>query len=584
MHSLALAYGALALLAVVARWLPSLGAAALALAVVALALLPTAGLWHRGAVRRLQGLHRFAPERWLGRWAAKRVPGQVFAAIVAVALTAAVVLQSPLFGAIEWTLLAAAPLVFAAVRGGALARARRLFSRGVYAVSAADGVARLVTFALLCAVWLAGRYVLAEGAGKPLADAVYELQSAWPAMGTATARWAIDAGAWGQGILATLDGASPVPWWRVAIAALFLPLTVFGHAVWSAAGATVDVAGWRRMIGVQLTDASVPPPIGRSRATAYGACLAAAIAVIVVAFAQADAALARQERLLALEALPSCERIGARTYSLGTLAKVAAYTKVLEEGMQSRRASACERIAQMRRLAEKNVDGYLDWYFSLGGDWTRAALMLAGDVESLLAVKFDRLVASDPQVVALIDGLQHDQHYLLEVASLGRNGLADLLEQQRLVLDERQCRAVTDAGSGIAVLPRYDGLRARLVASATSGVVAGAFAGALTSRAMARASMRAAGRGLGKAATRRGVSRAGSAAAGAAAGAVAGSVVPGVGTAAGIVAGAAAGIATDVAMLAVEEKLTREDMRRDLLAAVDESLATLRIAFDCPAQ
>ena len=34
-------------------------------------------------------------------------------------------------------------------------------------------------------------------------------------------------------------------------------------------------------------------------------------------------------------------------------------------------------------------------------------------------------------------------------------------------------------------------------------------------------------------------------------------------------------------MLAVEERLTREDMRRDLLAAVEESLGTLRGALDC---
>jgi hypothetical protein len=271
-------------------------------------------------------------------------------------------------------------------------------------------------------------------------------------------------------------------------------------------------------------------------------------------------------------------------YSLGTLAKVDAYTRVLEEGMQARRTAACARIAEVARLAEKNVDAYLDWYFSLGGDWTRFALMFAGDVDSLLAVKFNQLVASEPRIASLVGELQHDQHYLVEVASMGRNGLADLLEEQRLVLDERQCRVVADATSGIAALPRYDGLRARLVASAATGVAAGAFAGALTARAMSRASMQAAGRVAARAAAKRGVGRVGSAAVGAAAGAAAGSVAPGVGTAAGLVAGAAAGIATDATILAVDEKLTRADMRRDLLAAVDETLATLRAAFDCPAR
>jgi hypothetical protein len=50
----------------------------------------------------------------------------------------------------------------------------------------------------------------------------------------------------------------------------------------------------------------------------------------------------------------------------------------------------------------------------------------------------------------------------------------------------------------------------------------------------------------------------------------------------GTIAGLVAGAATDVAMLAAEEKLTRADMRLDLLSAVDETLSTLRNAFDCP--
>lgn len=573
-------YAAIALLAVVAWLLPAMSAAMLGLAIVALAMPAAGGLWHRSAVARLARLHQFVPDRWLGRWASGRVLRQAAGAVVAVALAAAVVLQSPFFGTLEWVLLAAAPLAFLAWQRVARRRAGPFFSREVYAASGASRLARALTFATLCIVWLAGRYALAADAGRPLAEVVYGLQSTWPQVESATARWAMDAGAWSQATLAVLEGANSVSWWRTLIALVVLPLTVFAYATWLAAGASLDLAAWRRMLGTSLTDADVPPPVARPRLIAYGAGAAVATAIFVLLFARADAALGRQERFLALAALPKCERIGARMYSLGTLAKVQAYTTVLEEGMASRRATACARIAEIGRVAERNVDAYLDWYFSLGGDWTRFALMFAGDVESLLEVKFNKLVASDPRIGSLIGELQLDQQYLLEVASAGRNGLADLLEQQRLVLDERQCKVVTDAGSGIAALPRYDGLRARMLASAATGVVAGAFAGALTAKAMQRASMQAAGRVLGRAAAKRSVSRLGSAAAGA----VAGSVVPGVGTATGLVAGAAAGLAADIAMLAVEEKLTREDMRRDLLAAVEDSLGTLRNAFDCPAK
>ena len=413
------AYGALALLALVAWRLPTMRAELLALAIVALAVLPIAGLWHRGAVRRLERLHRFAPDRWLRRWAARRILGQVASVFVALVLTAVVVLQSPFFGILEWALLATAPLLFLAYRRAALVRGGRLFSREVYAASGATSLARLLTFATCARSGSRAVLPWLPADGRPLAEVVHALQTSWPAAGTATVRWAIDAGAWGEATLAMLVGSAEVPWWRIVLVVIFLPLTVFGHAVWSAAGASVDLAGWRRMIGTPLTDANDPAPVPRSRLVGYGAWSMAAVATIVMLFARADASLGGQPRFLALAAMPKCERLGARMYSLGTLAKVEAYTNVLEEGMRSRRTTACARIAEIARVAEKNVDAYLDWYFSLGGDWTRFALMFAGDVESLLEVKFNKLVASDPRIVALVGELQQDQHYLLEVASRG---------------------------------------------------------------------------------------------------------------------------------------------------------------------
>ena len=577
-----IAYATFACLAIVAWGLPRMSAAAVGIAILLLSLPAMAGFWHRGAMRRLERLHQYAPQRWLGRWSARRVLGQLGGGLVAVTLAAAVVLQSPFFGTLEWSLLAVAPLAFLALRHAASGRAGPLFSRDVYAAGAATRVARALTVVLLLVAWLAARLLVTAETIAPIAESVHGLQSKWPQVASATVRWALDAGAWSQATLAALDSAAGGSWWRVPLAFVVLPLAMSAWAAWSVSGASLDTASWRRMLGASLTEADDPPRIARGRLAAYGVGTLAVAAIAALLFVQGDAALGRQERLLALSAVPQCERMGGRAYSLGTLAKLQSYAAVLEERMGSRRGEACARIAEIARIAERNVDAYLDWYFSLGGDWTRFALVISGDVESLLEAKFNRLVASDARIGTLIGELQLDQLYLVEVASMGRNGMTDLLEQQRLVVDERQCKAVTDARDGMEALRRYDGLRTRIVASAATGVVAGAFAGGLTARAMERASMQAARRVLGKAAARRGAGRVASAEAGAMAGAIAGSLVPGVGTAAGLVAGVAAGLATDVAMLAVEEKLTRADMRRDLIAAVDESLATLRQAFDCP--
>lgn len=578
---LAAAYGALALLAAVAWLLPRMNAASLGAAIVALAVLPTAGLWHRGAVRRLERLHQYAPDRWLGRWSARRGLGQVVAAVVSLALATAVVLQTPFFGVLEWGLLAAAPLLFLVLRHVAMRRAGPLFSRHVYASSAATRLARWMTVAVLLVTWIAARLVSATDATTPLADAVYALQSQWTDVATATVRWAVDGGAWSQVTIARLDATAATPWWRLLVALVVLPLAVFVFAAWSAAGASLDAAAWRRMLGASLTESDEPPPVERSRVLAYATGAAAAAAVAIALVVQGDAMLGRQERFLALAALPKCERIEGRAYSLGTLARIRTFTSSLDASMEARRGAACERIAEIGRVAERNVDAYLDWYFSLRGDWTRLALLLSGDAESLIEANFTKLVGGDPRITALVGELQADQYFLAEVASSGRIAMAEVLEQEHLVLDERQCRVVKEAGDGLAALRRYDGMRTRMFASAATGVAAGAFAGGLTARAMQRTSMQAAGRALGKAAGRRTAGRVASAEAGAIAGAAAGSVVPGAGTAAGLLAGAAIGVAADAAMLAAEEKLTRPDMRRELLAAVDESLATLRQAFDC---
>ena len=74
-----------------------------------------------------------------------------------------------------------------------------------------------------------------------------------------------------------------------------------------------------------------------------------------------------------------------------------------------------------------------------------------------------------------------DQLYLVEVASMGRTGMAELLEQQRLVLDERRSGVATDAGAGRGLdALRRRRITTRMAAVTATGVVASAFAGAMT--------------------------------------------------------------------------------------------------------
>lgn len=172
----------------------------------------------------------------------------------------------------------------------------------------------------------------------------------------------------------------------------------------------------------------------------------------------------------------------------------------------------------------------------------------------------------------MLQGVQADYEQQWRQVSTTRGRALDLLEANRIMPGERGCKVVNDAATHSGLL-QLEGFRARLAAGSGAGLIAGAFAAKVTAKAMSKTAMKAATRVLAKATAKKAAGKV----AATAAGAGIGSVVPGVGTAVGAVLGAATGLAIgsgiDLAMLAAEERLTRADMRRDLLDAVEESLA-----------
>ncbi|MCC6870400.1 MAG: hypothetical protein IT522_16405 [Burkholderiales bacterium] len=557
------------------------GTPLLVLVAAALAAPAALALLHRSTVRRLSRMHEYAPGHWLHAWAGRRIVGQFAATGGALVLSLAVLVQSPFFGWLEWALVAVAPLMFL---GFATALSRRLrpgYSRPVYAASATLRLARWLTFVLLCLAWLVGRFLQADAPLQPVAQVAYQLQNEWPATPSTIVRWAIDANAWGQAILASIGHASAAPWWRVALALAILPLTLFGFVTWSVAGLAIGREEWRRIFARTLTDAAQAPSAARKGVVTAAGIAAAVCFGALAAGVYGDIALRESGRVLALRALPQCERLGGVAYVVGTFAKVDAYHAVLERGIVARKHDACGRVAALRGALERQVDHYLDWYFSLGADYLQTLLLAAGETDGLLEFKLAKLVAGDPRVTTLIGELDADADYIAQVSAAARTGIGELLERQRLVLHEGQCRVVREGGDDPGRWRlRGESLQLRLFAGG-AGAAVGGFAGALTGRAMGRASMQAARRVM----TRLGLrltARGASAATGAGTGALAGSAAPGPGTVIGAVAGAVAGwIVTDFALLAAEEQLTRPAMRSDLLAAVDETLTPLRAGLGC---
>ena len=303
------------------------------------------------------------------------------------------------------------------------------------------------------------------------------------------------------------------------------------------------------------------------------------LGILVQTTAALDGLARAQESPLALKRLPECERIGQQLYSLGTLDATRQQVLQLLGRAQAGQA-LCQRIPEMGRQLDAAVERYLDWYFSLGAEWGRILSLLTGDVSRFLQNKLSETLGATPGLEGWVQTLQKQALSRGAALAEGQQRIEETLARHHLALSPGQCLVRAEVSS-LPALELRDA-RQRLTASALVGTGGGAFAAAVAGKAMAKASMKAAGKVLAKAAAKQGLGKAGAAAAGAAVG----SVVPGIGTAAGAVAGAVAGVVLGVgidwAALYAEELLTRDAMRADLRAALDEQLQGLSRAMGCP--
>ncbi|MCC7326375.1 MAG: hypothetical protein IT521_06180 [Burkholderiales bacterium] len=579
-----LCYAFLALFAFASVRVPQMNALWLGIATLALSLPAMLALWHHVTVRRLAALHQFRLGRGLYRWGSRRALAILLRAALAIVVSGVVLLQSAFFGPVEWVLLALSPAIYLVAQAVIETGSAPQFSQRAYSRRWVFWMAQVTVVTVLTVSWLVARYLLSDAPSLPLVERVHELQSGWAQAPSGIVVWALDAGAWGAASIEALGRWPDDRLWRSLLPLVFAPVSVFGFAALSWTGLSLPLSELRRVFGERLDAGDDPPPVGALRAAVWGAVAAVCAMAIFQMLGAVETRLAPRDSPLAVARIPECERIGVAVYKLNTLAALTSHSEGLKERMGGIQRAACEQLAGVETLAEKGVDGYLDWYFSLGAEWFRLATMLTGDIDFLLQYRFSQMVFANPELERRLAGAQADYERLWGQVIAGQEAARELLERNRLVLDESQCRVVNEFA--VNPLPQQtDAFRTRLLAGSGAGLVAGAFAAKATAKAMGKASMKSASKVLSKVAAKKVLGKAGAAAAGSAAGAAAGSVVPGPGTATGAAIGALLGLAigtgVDIAMLAAEEKLTRGDMKKDLLAAVSESLQPYREMFEC---
>lgn len=220
---------------------------------------------------------------------------------------------------------------------------------------------------------------------------------------------------------------------------------------------------------------------------------------------------------------------------------------------------------------EQGVDHYLDWYFTVLGEYQRLAAVFTADVAQTMREQLEQHLFADVDIDAQLDALDRELEQLTTVR------FARLAPQLRHELANAPCDVGTLTLQSLSELD-HDTLRASLAAS--SGVGAGIVASkmlaskttaAVVGKVAAKKTFQTGASLATKTLAKKGSSTLLSAGAGTALCAPTGP--------AAILCGVTAGLITwfsvDKALVELDEVLNREEMRAEILAVLDEQKALL---------
>lgn len=272
------------------------------------------------------------------------------------------------------------------------------------------------------------------------------------------------------------------------------------------------------------------------------------------------------------------ERIGQLVYREGTHRQVEQLRATVAAANSLYRTELRKDADSAFRIMELSVDDYLNWYYSLGGEYSRLAKMVTGELENHMKQKLKEHLQRNNPFQAFTETLNKGS------ATMGKD---EYLQKLQAILDQNRVDLPLDQLTVVKQTSLENLLKAPAhfdVTTFEQRLGTTAVAGTLTTLVTGKVIAKATGKGVlklgAKAAMKMAASKAGGAlggaAAGAAAGAAIGSVVPIVGTAigaaiGGVIGGLATGVAIDKGMIELEELLGREKFKAELLGAIGEA-------------
>ena len=533
-------------------------------------------LWLTAVTRTQSGLRRWLVRGWLVQ-ALATVPAMLFAAVL-LALAA-------LLGAEHWLLLALDVLLLSL----AIGPLQRWLGTQVQADKVGT-VARRWPLLLLNLALLGVTFLLLDFAvlGGPDSRGQAWHIVAEAAFRDASAAASCTAAGWGLGALAAIDALA----WHASLLVIpSLPEPVLRLAAWGLVLFQAGVFAWlftSLLLGAlalveqrRSATAGDVPGVSSTGSTAFiYTILVLALPYLYAAhkLRQFDpASLAEQAQAVVAWTNPcrADPALAALSDELDTRLGAAR-----TDALASADAEIETALDDFVTRAEHGVDAYLDWYFTVVGEYQRLAAVAVGDMGAFMAAQLDQRLFADTgfetwldEIFATLDA-DADARLAGLAGSLGAR-LGSAAEQNDCTVELLGPAGLGGAFADPAALGRDLG-RAGTAAAAgalTAKLVSKQVAGAVAAKLGAKQSFKTAVALAGKAAAKKGGASMASALGATALCAPSGpwALLCGIG------AGAAAWLAVDKAMIEIDEVRFREEMRADLLAVLAEQREALEV-------
>lgn len=567
----------IALLFLFSQLIPSLPSFALALLWAVLSGVSAIGLMYHVVIRKSHNEFKYKEGGLLSKLNTGRFISFIITFVVSAILVASLILEVPKWGLAEWlTIIAAVPLFYTVylLIGKFFAKEYEpLFCTSKVVLSSS-----LIVGILLCVI----RIIIFSFEPVDLyiipADAYLSVQQPFAESPSALM---VEAGK----IIALIDGLTK---YGLSIAA---ETSYWGYRIGYIALCASTLFGFSNLIGIcslelsELRRVFLPLASGKSTDISHSPVVGHVVTAAVLPFLLVAGFLAadfKASRIVETEEYTVIEsfirdKVGVAVYLLdGKYYDQKAAQELIDEAAEKSKILFEEAQETLVPLINEsfdkrieNVDGYLDWYYSLPADYERLAQFFTGTVESGMETRFveqidegidnlelesqieDYLKQAESLEKELIERLSEYElvnypEWLLYTEKLSTNFLAECLEPTQKLLDSGE----------------------RIGISIGAGIITGFVAKKITEKVLVKQFFSKLATKLTTTLAAKGIIKTTTSTVG---GVVGTSILPGAGTGAGVAVGAAVAVLIDFLMLEADEALNRESYKQEIIDSIEIS-------------